>query len=43
MNYGLPKWMVLPEAKPMPVSLLLLATKDSFCDGTIEMSRGKAR
>jgi hypothetical protein len=43
VNSGLPKWMVLPRARPTPVGLLPLATKESFGKGTIRMSRGKAR
>jgi hypothetical protein len=42
VNSGLPKRMVLPGARPTPVGLLPLATKESFGKGTIRMSRGKA-
>jgi hypothetical protein len=43
VNSRLPKRMVLPEARPMPVGLLLLATKESFGEGTIGTFRGKSR
>jgi hypothetical protein len=39
----LPKWMVPPGVRPTPVGLLPLATKESFSEGTIRTSIGKAR
>jgi hypothetical protein len=41
VNSRLPKWMVLLGARPTPVGLLLLATKESFIEGAIRTSRGK--
>jgi hypothetical protein len=43
VNPWLLKRMVLPGARPTPVGWLLLATKASFDEGTIETSRVKAR
>jgi hypothetical protein len=43
MNSRLPKWMVLYVARPTSVGLWPLAMKESFSEGTIRMSRGKAR
>jgi hypothetical protein len=43
VNSMLPKWMVLPGARPTLVGLFPLAMKESFGDGTIRTSRGKAR
>jgi hypothetical protein len=43
VNSRLLKWIVLPGAKPTPVRLLPLATKESFSERTIRMSRGIAR
>jgi hypothetical protein len=43
VNSRLPKWMVLPGARPTPVGSLPLETKESFSEGTIGTSRGKAR
>jgi hypothetical protein len=42
VNSRLPKWMVLPGARPTPVGSLPLETKESFSEGTIGTSRGKA-
>jgi hypothetical protein len=43
MNFRLSKWMVLHEARPMLVGLLLLVINDNFGAGTIKTSSGKAR
>jgi hypothetical protein len=42
VNSMLPKQMVLSRARPTPLGLLLLATKQSFNEGTIRTSTGKA-
>jgi hypothetical protein len=42
LNSRLSKWMVLPKARLALVGLLPLATKESFHEGTIGTSRGKA-
>jgi hypothetical protein len=42
MNSRLPKWIVLPGAKPTLVELLLLVMNESFSDGAIRTPRGKA-
>jgi hypothetical protein len=42
VNSRLPKRMVLPRARPMSVGLLPLAMKESFGEGTIRISKGKA-
>jgi hypothetical protein len=42
VNSRLPKWMVLSRERPPPVGLLPLATKESFGEGAIRISRGKA-
>jgi hypothetical protein len=42
VNSRLLKWMVLSRASPTPVGLRPLAMKESFGEGTIGMSKGKA-
>jgi hypothetical protein len=42
MNSRLPKWMVLPGARPTLVGLLLLVMNESFGVRTIGTFRGKA-